>query len=159
MHKGNPYPYHPTYWATECQFWPGYVPWKLFLNGFVTTDPALTPIHTVNGTVSESGSAPGDATQIFWRWAIDPASGVDELIVSLEQELISSVNYAAWVATVKSSGIMVGQSHLFLPSPRYSEQTGGASIWGSTHDPTPVAPLSQINLRGATYAEGGSPWS
>lgn len=158
MHKGNPYPYHPSYWATECQFWPGYVPWKLFLDGFLSSDPTMTPVGTLIGEASEAGVTVTDYTQISWRWPIVSNPDADELIVSLEMEEISGSKYAVWIAQLRLLSVPVGTAYLFLPFPRYSESTGGAAIWGTTHDPVAFPPHSQINLRGATYAEGGSPW-
>lgn len=157
MHKGNPYPFHPTYWATECQFYPGLVPWRLFLVGLVGGNATFAPVYSRVGLPSQIGLAPGDATQISWNYSFLNSGHGYTFTLSLELVEDAGVKYAQWAGRQRKDGVDVNKYRLRLPFPQRVLDTG-ASVWTNTF--TTDTGLNDITcrVRGATYGEGGSPW-
>jgi hypothetical protein len=157
MHIGRAYPWIPAYYATECQFWPGYVPWK-----FWGTAPVLNPhpwdgIPTNWAQLSGQGDTVVDCTQAFWDLPIPTPSPLSNLALSIEMEVIGGKRYAVWKAIVYTFITPIASAWYFLSYPQYSCAVPVAQWW-SVHDPlvSPTGPW--LGFRPATYEEGGSPW-
>jgi hypothetical protein len=158
MHRGNPYPYHPTYWATEAWFFPGYVPWKLRLAFYPNNPPPWLLFPFGQSYVTEAGVVddPADTIAYTMRTIIDGALVI--LQIGLWKEVVNGTPWAVWGMELEVAGQLwsrAGAKQLYpqrvvacdefdfsIPMPPYQNS-----------DP----PL--LNIRPATYAEGGSPWS
>jgi len=157
VHRGNLYPYHPSYWATECYFWPSWVPWKIFVEvggGAFLPSSQLAPGWS---GPSEAGDADADIKVPTWEIVIPRVSGPDvQLIVSsfkIELDgpkvgwalafLDGGANDSTWAAAQPYPGMVFGLDY---------------------HEPKCVWPPAfeghtlNISIRPATWAEGGSPW-
>jgi len=156
-HIGRTYPYFPDYWATECLFWPGFAPWKLALpNQFI----AGAPWNLISGKgllISNGGEVVDDRTQISWTFHPIPGEPLLTLVVSLEQEELVDAKYAVWVALLKLGLFDIGTLWYFQPSPQYTCAVP-LSPWWDVHDPAAMPTGPSMDMRPATYAEGGSPF-
>ena len=152
MHKGRLFPYHPTYWATNAWFWPGYVPWKIAIvissgqpspwdivpAATYITEPGITSSPIPNGIIYRTSS--GGAS---WQ---------------LELGLDSVGEWPGWQGRWSLSlSRPVGSPALvrkISPAPLYSVTN---SDWPIRYlvDPysTPSAPNARV--RAATWAETG----
>lgn len=158
MHKGKPYPYLYQFWATECQFWPGYVPWKtkVFFPGLIRApwdlvDPDGIPI-------SEPGGVVTDCTQAFWEINLGITSVATKIKISIEMEQFSTTKYAVYQADLFQDATLLDTIWFFRSFPSRSFGVGNANWWHD-HDPSSPSYDTTLAIQGATYAEGGSPWS
>lgn len=156
MHKGRPYPYAPTYWATECFFWPGYLPWKMVASIVSTGGPWAPLGNHMDVLSSAQASDASDNTQVQYGWPPGVLGTGKRLIISVEQIEVSGRNYARWLATYRNPTIVVASASCWQIAPLYAVSVP-LQPWVIGLPMTGPAGVS-ITLRPATYAEGGSPW-
>ena len=157
MHKGRTYPFHPTFWATQCFFWPGYVPWKMTLRHNESTIYPWSLMGPSLMQVSLEGQTVPDATAIFWEWPLTSPAAADDFRVSVEMVAFDTRFYATWKAVLRQSGITKGTAWFFQPFPCYSCAVPG-SPWWDIYDPLSTPHGPNLQLDPSTYAEGGTPW-
>lgn len=157
MHAGRHYPYHPSYWATEAWYWPGFVPFKLRgeLNcapfGFWTQIP-------LNWTgVSDPGVTSADCKTITYEFAIDPPGAYPQLLVTLEKVILAGQFKARWKVDLNDALGTLDTCWAWQSYPQLAVYVNGLT---DAEPPLPPSAGNTICLefRPATYAEGGSPW-
>jgi hypothetical protein len=158
MHKGKTYPYAPAYWATELQFWPGFVPWKML--GFLDepTDYPWSLLAPHWRQVSNPMVAVPDFTQALWHFPIVDVPYIDEVVVSIEMLSDAHGKYGVWRAVAYYLEILLGSAWLYVDFPQYVCD-GSSKRWWKTADRSIPPDGSFLNFTPATYAQGGSPWS
>lgn len=158
MHRGRPYPRHPTYWATEAWFWPGFVPWKMRLDAASNLGDPWDQIPAGFGGVSTAGHHDPKPLVIVYDLLVLPGSPSLTLRVLLDR-IGSSPDYQArWRCEIAYDWVTVISTAYLVQS--YPQTAVAADVF--THC-APGAPYSYtgpvtLHLRPATYAEGGSPW-
>lgn len=158
MHKGRFYPYLPQFWATECMFWPGHVPWKFLGVVNIAVSDGWENIDPDFDAVSVPGDPGIDAKVPTWSWALSAPSAADLLTLSIQKKAYAGVAYASWKASLWIGASRVAQAWFFQPSPLYICGTDGTQ-WRLTEDPSSSLDGPWLNFAPATYAQGGSPWS
>jgi hypothetical protein len=155
MHKGRAYPYHPTFWATEAWFWPGFVPWKMTLSVFNNSDPPWGILTAGYGEVSQPGiPSPIPKTIEYHFTAHAPAYG---LILKLNRFTLSGVDYARWFLQIVSGvGVWSTAVHLQDYPQRIIFNRSWPIVIGSI--PYPVMGPPRYQFTPSLYTEGGSPW-
>lgn len=156
MHKGQVYAFAPAYWATECFFWPGFVPWKAYVDlpadqggGW---DNLFLPINAVSGPIR---GVP-DWTQVYWDWNVDAPSSATRFTLSVERLKIAGKYYAAWKANLYNHLLLVAEAWFYQESPLYTFLIGQDQWWSV---PNPSAPQDGIfiSVRPSTWQESGQP--
>lgn len=157
MHKGKLYPYLPKYWATECWFWPGFLPWKMHVIVPVTNFGPWSFLPVGTDLISEAATTVPDVTQASYHFSIVGNANATDLFVGLEQIEFMGTHYARWMAVLRLLTVVVAQAWLYQTKPQYTVGTLSAE-WNLVDNPVPVDPGIFLNFGPATYAEGGSPW-
>lgn len=158
MHRGRTYPYHPNYWATECIFWPGFVPWKMVSSVTRVNTAPWDKIVVGSVGVSDVGICVPDSTQISWHWSLVPPNLATDLVLSVEMISFLGVNYCRWKLKLSLGIVEVADAWWYQPYPSFTS----GFISGSCTDvnnPDGSGNAVWIQCSCATYAEGGSPWS
>ena len=155
MHKGRAYPYHPSYWATECFFYPGFLPWKLTLDVTATGTPPWNIYPALYQEISNPGTiSPGGQRMVYEFVAHAAFYG---LIVTIETFFVSGVKNARWKMQLVSGVAGWAMAINFQPSPIRQVFNNTWPIFAGSI-PYPVVGAPPYLLRPATYIEGGSPW-
>jgi len=157
MHVGKNYPFHPVYWATECIFWPGFVPWKTRCFNLLPNVAPWDALDTHFDAISEAGIAVPDATQMSWHWSLDPPSTATDLSISVEMIEFSGVNYCRFNAVLRTSGVLTAEAWCYQSFPQRSCTFLTGDLWDVNH-PVHSGNIVNLNLVPATFAEGGSPF-
>lgn len=151
-HKGRIHPYHWYYWATECQFFPGYVSWQMVIDHVTAYGPPWYAAVGLVGQLSTPGTYVPDKTQMTWTYGGALLPGHYYLFFSLEQEEISGVVYAVWKCDLFAYLIPVGSCYYFKPAPQFEfGLTFGR--WWSLHDPASARDGPAIEIRPAKWNE------
>ena len=160
MHLGLRYPFAYQYWATECQFFPGYVPWKYTVK---MTDAAAQFLGaqaapTIWAVTQEMVLDTADATQVSWklRWVTE--SDFPYLILSEELEQFHDGRYAVYKLRVFNMfDLMTGFCYYFRAYPCY--QANCDQAWNLHHDPDITPTLTGIDFEPAGWSQAGQvPW-
>lgn len=158
MHRGNPYPRHPTYWATEAWFWPGFVPWKMRLDVTVNYGEPWNYIPIDFGGISFVGSHAPKPLVMAYDFLVIAGSPSLTLRVLLDR-IGTRPNYQArWRAEIAYDWTTVLSTAYLLQS--YPRTVVAADTFQFCVPVTPftyIGPVT-LHLRPATYAEGGSPY-
>lgn len=157
MHVHRPYPFHPTYWATECFFWPGFVPWKMFGELQGPPPPEFPCVDFPWQGVSDPGEVVPDATQIIYRFPISGSGCADELKLSLEQISKDGKLWARWKIITNLAGILTASAWLYQPNPQRNVATG-AQFFNVLDQVDPTSHLVPMAFHPSTFADGGSPF-
>lgn len=157
MHVHKPYPFHPTYWATECWFWPGFLPWKIIghMDGAPPDD--WSGMQFPWSGVSDAGVTVSDATQMIYRFPLPTAPGADELLVSLEQIHKDDADRCRWKAVLRFFGTEVAHAWLYQDKPQRVVSTGFQN-WNLADQITPTAEVLRLRIEVANFAAGGTPY-
>lgn len=140
------YPWLPNYWATECQFFPGYLPWKL-------------RVYTgVWYGVSEAGTWSDDSKIVTYLFTgVGPTS--DTFIrVTIQMEIHYDLAWSSWHFEFGYMSPTPSEFWWLCQVPNRLTKSQQDQYF-STDDPhgTPF-PVSII-FEPATYEEGGAPYS
>lgn len=155
MHKGSAYPYHPTFYATEAFFWPGYLPWKMVLDVTATGTPpwniypSLYQEISIPGVVSASGH-----TVTYDFTAHVPGYG---LRLVIDDYVDAGWLNARWRLQLISGIAMWAFASNLQPTPLRSVFCNRWPIYAGSIPYPAVGPPPYL-LRPAIYLEGGSPW-
>jgi hypothetical protein len=156
MHAGRGYAYHPTFWATEAWFWPGFVPWKLRFNAHNNSQPPWSIYPAGYGEISQPGVVSADGHVI--RYEFTAHILLYGLIVTLEKRTALGVDFARWRCELVSGAITWGIAVNPQPYPqRLVFNRFWPFIFGTPAYPTPAAPNYQFDC--PTWPESGSPWA
>lgn len=157
MHKGNPYPYHPTYWATRAWFYRGFVPWKL--KGTMTDEgcPPWNIIPEGWTGISDPGVIELNGEAVTYEFAIDPPNAYPNLYVTLDFSIVGNERKARWRCTVGSGGVGWATGFLFQEFPQRVVYANGFE-YSLPAPPYTCDDGPPLRFEPATYADGGSPW-
>jgi hypothetical protein len=158
MHRGRPYPFHPTYWATEAWFWRGHCPWKMTVhfNGF--TDEPWSFIPPGFDGLSDAGRHPLNPTEISYDFLVVDGTPPLTLTVTLDR-IGSHPNYRArWRAFLRAD--YAWDYSVAFGVQQYPQRIISIDQFDYS---VPVLPYTStagppLILRPADYATGGSPW-
>lgn len=158
MHRGRPYPRHPTYWATEAWFWPGFVPWKMKIAvGTLTVEP-WNQIPPNFAAVSFPGFCQDPPTIISYEITVVGGSPPLTLRVYLERHGTFPDYKARW-------RVELAQNWIFVMSTAYALQEYPQRVisvdqfdYCAPVDPYEYTGPVAMSFRPATYADGGSPY-
>lgn len=157
MHSGRPYPYHPSYWATEAWFYRGFVPFKLHAETTGACAPPFSIVPYPWNALSDPGTVSPDCKVITYEIAIFPPDAYPALIVSMDLLVIDGDRKARWRATLRDGGGAWGTAFALQTYPQRLVLVDGFD-YVVPAPPYTGAQGPPIKLRPATYAEGGSPW-
>lgn len=158
MHRGNPYPRHPTYWGTEAWFWPGFPPWKMRLDVTINPGEPWDEIPANFGGVSFPGYH--DPKPLIMAYDFLIVAGSPPLTLRVLMERIGNrPNYRAqWRCELGYNWTSIASTAYLVQS--YPQSAVDALLFTYCE---PVAPYTytgpvSLAIRPATYAEGGSPY-
>lgn len=158
MHRGRPYPRHPTYWGTEAWFFPGYVPWKMRLDVTVNYGEPWNQIPIDFGGVSFPGYHNPRPLVMAYDFLVKPGTPDLTLRVLLDRIGVSPNFYARWKCEIGGNYTDV-YSTAFLLQP-YPQKVVKADLFPYCVPLPPYTYTGPVTLhfRPATYAEGGTPY-
>lgn len=158
MHRGRSYPFLPNYWTAPAWFWPGWVPWKLVLDGPGASSGPWAAVGALAARVSNAGipDLPGDS--VAYQFDLVPGPAGLTMTVTLYRGGVYPDLSAEWYASLVPA---VGVGAIAFATQSYPQTVvdlptfTSAQIAGSG---LPCAP-PDYHARPASYAEGGSPWA
>jgi len=157
MHRGRPYPYHKTYWATEAWFWPGFVPHKMHLEMGVGAVEPWNVIPQGHKAVSEVGTHadPPKIMRYHYDLETEPQAKLD---VYLDKFEFGGRWYARWRAVLEVYGIVYTATATALQA--YPQLVVSIDRFDESYDVLHgfVVPGPPLILRPATYVQGGDPY-
>lgn len=157
MHVHKPYPFHPTYWATECWFWPGFLPWKIKAQLAAGQPDDWSGMNTPYSGISEPGTHVSDATQMIYRFGPPIGIGADEMLISLEQIFKDGIDRCRWKAVLRFTGVIVASAWLYQDKPQRVVSTG-VQNFNLADQVSPTFETLALRVQVATFADGGSPY-
>jgi hypothetical protein len=157
MHKGRPYPFHPSYWSTEAWFYHGFMPWKMFGDVTGSLMPPWNALDPSWSGISDPGIVNSDRTIIRYHFDITPPSFATDLDVNCELSIISGTKWARWRAYIGDGGPAWSEAILLQDFPQRVVLADGFDF-ALPAPPYTSAAGPPLRFRPATYAEGGSPW-
>lgn len=158
MHRGRPYPRHPTYWATEAWFWPGFVPWKLvmYAGSFVDAPWDLIPPFWTG--ISDPGYHDSKPLVIAYDFFVAAGTPPVRFRVLLDRIGTPGNFQARWRGELcHIIGFPLSTAFAVQPYP----QTVVELVSFDYSEPEPPYTYTDgplISLAPANYAEGGSPY-
>jgi len=158
MHVGRLYPYLPKYWATECWFWPGFVPWKfygLLIGG--TPAPPWDVMSGIWGAFSDAGGTVLDCTQAYWNFLVQADEGVYTLKLSMEEIVREGVPLCRTKLQLKNGAVELANAWLYQPYPQFQIDLENKNF-SMSDTVVAVPPYLTINFRPAVFSEVGSPF-
>jgi hypothetical protein len=160
MHLGRDFPYHPTYWATECCFWPAFVPWKIVGLIEFRLAGAWSILQTPFGEVSDAGTLNDDGTVITYHWSLDDSAPATDLTLSIAKAYFSSVPYARFQWTLLDGTDVITSAYDWEPFPLVEWSPGSyeASDFDTPFPPPPPPYPLAMSFKPARYALGGTPY-
>lgn len=134
MHQGRPYQYADEYYATGCQFWPGFVPQAMQFWGDPRNGYPWNHMPYPTRILSDPAQYVPDRTQVWWDcwWFTTGFNG--NFRVSIELLNLFGKDYAVWKAVALDFPHVVDEAWLFYPHPQYV-CNAVAQRWWATRDP------------------------
>lgn len=158
MHRGRPYPRHPTYWATEAWFWPGFVPWKLRLDTTVLYTEPWNQIPLDFGGISFPGYHDSKPLVMAYDFLILAGSPPLTLRVFLDRVGAFPNWKARWRCEIGRNWLTVeSTAYLIQPYPQLEVKADNFQYCVPVPPYTDTAGVT-LHFRPATYAQGGSPY-
>jgi hypothetical protein len=157
VHRGNPYPRHPTYWATEAWFWPGFMPWKMYASADGLLAPPWNIMPPDWGGLSDAGVPSIDAKEILYTWTVTDVPWPFVLKVRCDKAIVLGGSKARWEMMIGDGTVVWSTAFLLQDFPQRHVY---ARFWEFCVPAPPYTSAAgpPIEVRPATYAEGGSPW-
>lgn len=157
MHRGRSYPFMPDRWAALAWFWPGCVPWKVWLVCDHPSDFPWEHLGNIAGQASDAGIVAADGTSVDYGLGGGLLPAGVTLDVICERGMVAGLLTAKWRVQLYESGILTGYGIANQP---YPQNQFFIDRWDDTLSPggSTMGPPPPITIRPATYAEGGSPY-
>lgn len=157
-HLGRISPFHPTYWATLGWFWPGFVPWKLFVSLGFNLNPPWNRLPDFEEFVTDEGFH--DDLPLSMNWVGYPdfrSEGAGAALIVFDTESAPPHNCRVFFELYDDTGTLVADATSILSRP---QRTSTVNTWTVAHEYPSGAEciLPDMLIRGATYDEGGSPF-
>jgi hypothetical protein len=158
VHRGRHYPFHPVYWATESTFYPGWVPWKMWLWVYSTLNPPpWDNLVAPQVAVSRPGLVSPDCQTALYIFDLEEPAVINKIELSLYTHIDEGIKYLAWEILGTGNAGDVVRAWNFVDSPVYALYNLDYTLQIPVPPFTGTFPPSFIT-RPATYAEGGSPY-
>lgn len=157
MHVGKLYPFHPIYWATECWFFPNFVPWKLRLSIGVAQPSPWDIINFPQLLYSPAADVSTDCKRINYLFTVDTTGGPEDLLIfsELEDFITGKVAHREMVLSVSGVPTYSAVRRDLIPGGNWNWAAWGECKNLITGDPI-ASPV--VGVRYAKYDEAGSPF-
>jgi hypothetical protein len=158
MHRGRTYPYHPTYWATEAWFWPGYLPWKMHFKMGTGAESPWDQIDEGYEAVSGIGQHNPRPNELFYSIPLS-LSLFPNLLLVVDKWIFAGVPYARWRCGLIEYGPVEVSSALALQT--FPQRIVAINKFDSCLSVQPYTSTAgpPLIFRPASYAQGNSPWN
>jgi hypothetical protein len=160
MHLGREYPFHPEYWATECCFWPAFVPWKMIFEGFGPYPGAWSVLENPLGVVSDAGLVTTDRKTISWHASLPSSTPATDLELSLALATYAGEKYGRFQWRLYNNLVDIAFAYYWQAFPIVLFNCGGYAAWlfDQPIQPNPPPYPFALSMCPARYDEGGSPY-
>lgn len=157
MHKGRPYPYHPSYWATEGWFYRGFMPWRMKLT---VTSAMVNPWDCLPigyTAISDPGVPSLDSKVIYYDWIEIGLFFPVNFRLTAKKETLAGSDICSWRGDMRFHD---GQHVAGFESQVYPQRVVYLNFMRIVV-PVPVTDFGSnicMMFEPASYEEGGSPW-
>lgn len=157
MHRGKTYPYLPEYWSTEAWFFPGFVPWKMWVESGGNLEGAWMNLPQDFVCVTDPGIPGPTYFNPLWEHLFYVSEDEVLLQIFLSKGYHAEVPIAQWDLRLWVNGLQVAGGRAAQSYPQFQVYVTDPELRRIDDEGNDLGPLDLL-IRPATYAEGGSPW-